>query len=358
MPKNNKKPSFKHYISNTSSIALNQEIGHDDHNDSEASGPSVRELLNRSRAQAGPSSGRARGGGGEWTVSTSCMPLLGAWPELDTDSTLTSISNTRTPRRAAGPSAPPSWRNAPKLKSKSTSEPILNSGITSEDLINSSALLGQSATLRSPVTGVPVSHFIYRAVIRYLDCPDIYDQEDGSTITYGEWLRGQVRNYRQDFKVGLLANYANHPSPRLSDKSIQAILLPPHDPDSRPTNDGDEWDQGFLGEMTHHLGITLHPDPSRLLRSINSLPNVALTSLNLAYSTIPHVEKLVMALPVGLKELGLVGIKCTSEETFGKMLGLLGRRLRLLHVRSTLLTSFGDPTVVRDTFDGRILDLD
>ena len=332
MPKNFK-PSFKNYVATPSSVVLNQEVGHDhDHHDP-TDGLSVNERLARSRAEAarGTGTGSRRV---DWNVDTSCMPLRAAWPDYDITNTNTTSIQPR--RRAAGPSAPPSWRTPPKAVVLNA-EPISDQVVTRDDLINATALLGEGRITPSPVRGAqPLSHYIYRSVIQYLDCQDVYwIDEDGTTTTYGQFYRNDVRGYDEKFKIGLLGDHSSHPTPRLSDRSVKSILSPPdtdHHPPVRSGNEEDDWDTGPLTERIHDLGITLHPDPYRLLKSINPLPTVALTSLDLAYSIIPQAEKLVDALPRGLKELGLVGVRCTSEREFTRMLGLLGKRLILLHV--------------------------
>jgi len=327
MPKNFK-PSFKNYVATPSSVVLNQEVGHDHDHHETTDGLSVNERLARSRAEAARGTGLRRV---DWKVDTSCMPIRAAWPDYDTTNTNTASIQPR--RRAAGPSAPPSWR--PPKSATSAIESVVQAQVVSRnDLINATSLLGQGRINPSPVQGVhPLSHYIYRSVIQYLDCPDVYwIDQDGSTTTYGQFYRNDVRAYDEKFKIGLLANHSSHTVPRLSDRSIKSIFSPPVISDDA---DEDDWDAGPLTERIHHLGITLHPDPYRLLKSINPLPTVALTSLDLACSMIPHVEKLVEALPRGLKELGLVGVKCTSEGEFTRMLGLLGKRLTLLHVSLT-----------------------
>jgi len=330
MPKNFK-PSFKNYVATSSSVGLNQEVGHDHDHRNEEEGLGVNERLARSRAEAARGSGSRRV---DWNVDASCMPLRAAWPDYDAININTALIQPR--RRAAGPSAPPSWRTPPKAVVLNA-EPISDQVVTRDDLINATALFGTERTHASPVQGVhPLSHYIYRSVIPYLDCPDVYwTEEDGTTTTYGQFYRNDVRGYDEKFKIGILENHSSHPTPRLSDRSVKAILSPPdttHHPAAKSATEEDDWDTGPLTERIHHLGITLHPDPYRLLRSINPLLTVALTSLNLAYSTIPQVEKLVEALPRGLKELSVVGVRCTSEGEFTRMLGLLGKRLTLLNV--------------------------
>lgn len=159
-------------------------------------------------------------------------------------------------------------------------------------------------------------------------------------------MRDSMPYLDHHLKNGILRGHASRISPRLSDRSIRSILAPASNETegsvSAPAtmSDGtqdDEWDDSPASELIHHLGIALHPTPHILLRSINQLPSVALTSLDLAYSTIPrNLDRLITALPTGLRELGLAGIRCTDEQEFIRLLGSLGRRLMVLRVRPLL----------------------
>lgn len=325
MPKNNYKPSFKHYISKSIQVALGEEgHGHNDPNGREEDGASVVERLSRSRAEAGPS--RPRGNGGWNTVQS--QPL-GAWDEEDRPVVVPV-------RRVAGPAAPPSWRTIPtSTTAASKSQVNPDQGITRQQLIQASSLLSRGRIIPPPKLGVPsLTEYVFRTVIRYLDCEEVcWIDEDESTTSYGEFLRREVADYDIRFKMGILAAHSSHPTPRLSDKTIRSLLEPPGYSHDTIDTGNDDWDEGPLMPMVHHLSITLHPTPHRLLKLINPLPNLALTSLDLTYSTIPiQIEKFVSALPIGLRELGLAGVRCSSEKDFTKMLILLGRRLMLLHV--------------------------
>jgi len=285
-----------------------------------------------------------------------------------------SNSNSTPHRRATRQAPPPSWRTLSKTDSFESNRPQ-EQGVDRNALVQASTFLDQRATRShsSPVVGVSLlSHYIYRVVIRYLDCTEIYwSNEDGSTTTYGQILREQVRGYRGDFKVDLLANHSSHPTPRLADQTIQSILRPAHDPDSgmtiKDTNvlygsrdivvTENSRDRGSLTPMIHRLGITCHPDPSRLLGPLNLSPTIGLTCLNLAYSAIPQVETLVSALPGGMRELGLAGVRCSSGEEFFKMLGLLGKRLKLLQVGLTSLYFVSSSQALGDALEVGGMDL-
>jgi hypothetical protein len=327
MPKNKIKPSFKHYISKSIQAVLGEE-GHG-HNGPgrEDDGPSVLERLSRSRAEAAPT--RPRGDRG-WNEQN--QPL-GAWGEEDRPVVPPSG------RRAAGPAAPPSWRTVPTSFTTPAIRSDLNPdpGVTRQQLIEASSLLSKGKVTPPPTLGVAsLTEYVFRTVIQYLDCEEVcWIDEDGSTTTYGEFLRKEVAEYDIRFKLGILASHSSYPTPRLSDKTVRSLLEPPGSGYSEHPNDTghDDWDEGLIMPMVHHLSLTLHPTPHRLLKLMNPLPNIALTSLDLAYCNIPvQVEKFVSALPVGLKELGLAGVRCLSEKEFVKMLVLLGRRLVLLLV--------------------------
>lgn len=134
---------------------------------------------------------------------------------------------------------------------------------------------------------------------------------------------------------------------RLSDRSIRGLLLPPPTIDtilSAPSGEEEEtWDDPSdmtvdRASLIHHLGPTAHPSPHIFLRNITTLPLAALTSLDLAYSVVPkEAERLVNALPVGLRELGLVGVRCEADEKgWTRFLVMLGRKLIVLKVSPTV----------------------
>jgi hypothetical protein len=250
----------------------------------------------------------------------------------------------------AGPVPPPSWRSRPTPAAGPSRQPTSRQSISDADLIKATRLFNNQVQCHAPPRiGTPrlVDH-CFRAVIRYLDSEEVVwtDEDTQSRITLGRVMRDSMPFLDHHLKMGILRAHAGRISPRLSDRSIRSILAPASNETegstSAPTtmSDGtqdDEWDDSPASELVHHLGIALHPTPHILLRSINQFPSVALTSLDLAYSTIPrNLDRLITALPTGLRELGLVGIKCTDEQDFIRLLGSLGRRLMVLRVRYLL----------------------
>ncbi|ORX41144.1 hypothetical protein BD324DRAFT_613391 [Kockovaella imperatae] len=107
-----------------------------------------------------------------------------------------------------------------------------------------------------------------------------------------------------------------------------------------PSGSSSDWDRATTSFTVHHLPITLHPSPVSLLRRINTLDSVSITSINLAYSTIKDMERLVAVLPVGLRELGLCGIRIGTGvtqrvrdgEAWRRGLSALARRLLVLRM--------------------------
>lgn len=125
-----------------------------------------------------------------------------------------------------------------------------------------------------------------------------------------------------------------------------------HHEDDLPVEDvetewDDDWDAPELATTAlHHLAITLHPSPQTLLGRLRmpltfaqtSMTSASsLTSLNLAYSTLPtDLDKLVNLLPSGLRELSLVGVRFRGETVrkadVNRGFASLGRKLIVLTV--------------------------
>lgn len=213
--------------------------------------------------------------------------------------------------------------------------------------------------------------YCFKAVIRYLDSDEIVWTDDSagsvgggdskvqgtvSNVTLGRAMREGLSYLDTHLKVGLMAFNSGRPSDvqRMSDQSLRALLSPVRTPDTeiKPSASDDEiardeWDDPSAGPdletktPVNHLAITLHPSPHTLLRSLTQSPLVTLTSLDLSYSTLPaNMERLVNALPTGLRELSLAGVRVTADEKdWTRALGLLGRRLLVLKVRERLFDS-------------------
>ena len=281
-------------------------------------------------------------------------------------------------RSVAGPAPPLSWRSTRRVQKPVPATPINAIQAEEKDLY-------ESAKLFSPSTGgarpVPREHgagrlmeYVFKAVIRDLDSNEIvrieYPSEavGGSEmkseeivsdvdVSLGKAIREEILPYFDPhIRQAMMTFNSGRPSdqPRMSDQSLRALLSPAKHIDSDPEpdkstvdpgSDTDEWDDPALGrdlervELVHHLAITLHPSPHALLRSITQSPLIALTSLDLSYSTLPqHLERLVNALPTGLRELSLAGVRMTADvKEWARALGLLGRRLLVLKVCLHLL---------------------
>ena len=270
-------------------------------------------------------------------------------------------------RSVAGPAPPPSWRNTTAFaQSASGSEPChsKSSTITEEQLQQASSLIS-NPSLQQSTRGVIrlVEHCLYTA-LRFLNDDHVIhlaqDQKEGrgcaarevqgSVWTCGEVLREQTAYLESPLKAMLLQMSSTQPenSPlRLADASLRAILGSHVSVSNHRFSHTDEWDRSSANSeegcetadtTLQYLPLTLHPSPQTFLRLLPSFLSLSLTSLNLAYSSLPvELEKLVTVLPPGLRELGLVGVRFTRErpggsEDWRRGLGLLGRKLIVLRV--------------------------
>ncbi|ORY35836.1 hypothetical protein BCR39DRAFT_512456 [Naematelia encephala] len=210
---------------------------------------------------------------------------------------------------------------------------------------------------------------------------------DGGKVTLGQIMRDQVGYLAPHLKSALLDLASIQPQGsrrRLGDKSIRAILYSPSDIDwtvnenknqiedkdenqeqsqddkdkdneeggeeeeegeeeegkeEEGEEDDDEslnsWDtnsstSSSLEIRLQHLSLTLHPNPIPLLRHLSPLIP---SSLNLAYSSIPDLSKLVQLLPASMRELGLCGVKIKgSLDHWRRGLAALGRKMLVLKV--------------------------
>ncbi|WVW81021.1 hypothetical protein I302_103012 [Kwoniella bestiolae CBS 10118] len=280
------------------------------------------------------------------------------------------LAHRQASRGVAGPAPPPSWR--PSASSTNTSissssdsyhSKALAQPVSTKQLISSAALLSNSPT--TPKNTL-VEHCL-KTVLRYLedDTPLYYssheedeatgeiDQEE-NTYTLGEILREQIPYLSLHLKSSLLHTASLLPSDspyRISDKSLLAILSdPPPDLDPSLVNGLDkidissdqsrdlesDWDvPGITEPVLSHLSLTLHPSPQSLLPRIPNLTSI--TSLNLGYCTLPSdLDRLVSALPAGLRELTLAGArfggKGVTEEGMRRGFASMGRKLIVLKI--------------------------
>jgi hypothetical protein len=165
-------------------------------------------------------------------------------------------------------------------------------------------------------------------------------------ITLGALLREQVAYLEPHLKASLLdlASVIPEGSSRLTERGLGAILTSPPDtadetdytPHREDDDDhGDEtsWDEPTSSTALHHLPLTLHSNPLSFIRQLPSFPGISLTSLNLAYSTITNLERLVSTLPSSLRELGLAGVRAPhkdAQENWRRGTASLGRKFIVL----------------------------
>ncbi len=277
------------------------------------------------------------------------------------------MSQRQASRSVAGPAPPPSWRSVASGVPIATpvspvNPPHVLEPVTTDHLRQTSSLSSRPPyhpTKRGPARLV---EFCLYTVLRYLD-----DDEDVQLVgsegngeeanhhrvwTRGELLREQAAYLESPLKSALMDMGSLQPegSPlRLSDESLKAILgysgsessvFYPHDRseewDGTSSKSVESWETADT--TLHHLPLTLHPSPHSFLRLTPWLQSLSLTSLDLAYSTIPvELEKLVSVIPASLRELGLVGVrvrkgKTGGEEEWRRGLGVLARRLIVLRV--------------------------
>jgi hypothetical protein len=194
--------------------------------------------------------------------------------------------------------------------------------------------------------------YAYDDMDETVDLPeDNVDEATRTQITFGDVLKAEMPWMEAHLKTRLLYLHSLEIEDgplRLSDDSLKHLLgyhLPVDETDSAQLapSPGEDWEEASdhpdlaRPPSVDHLPLTLHPSPLTLLRLVPQLQALALTSLNLAYSTIPDLDKLVGAMPASLRALGLVGIRLTGKKFVGEAewrlsLGILGRKLTVLRV--------------------------
>ncbi|WVQ86016.1 hypothetical protein IAT38_008184 [Cryptococcus sp. DSM 104549] len=260
-------------------------------------------------------------------------------------------------RSVAGPAPPPSWHASSSSRTKSTPAIELPTypPVTGAELNNASSLLShQPNTSQTTGTNPRLMEFCFKVVLRHMEDEQvIYAPEEGETggseedvksetYTMGRLLREQVAYLEPHLKAGLLDTLSLLPEsvPRIGDRSYRAILSdPPPDMEldlGTADESEEDWDvPGVPSLPPTHIPLTLHPSPHILLRHLPLASS--LTSLNLAYSTLPEdFEALVGALPPGLRELSLAGARVGKradmrEDGVRRGMSRLGRKLIVLH---------------------------
>ena len=200
-------------------------------------------------------------------------------------------------------------------------------------------------------------------------------------VTMAQAVLEQLPYFEPQVKLALLDLSASLPQDdqlRLNDACTRALLSDPpaFDPTSGNTATPDDWDNTdyptpetlplVSRPEIRHLHLTLAPSSTllNLLRDIHRAPSifrsVSLVSLNLAYSCVRDLERLVDILPPGLRELGLVGVRVGTDrgtgferrsggvdgdESVKRGLGALGRKMLVLKV-SPMSVSVGSRKLV------------
>lgn len=242
--------------------------------------------------------------------------------------------------------------------------PQLVGRVTTSVLREASSLFTRSMSPQQIRGSLRLVEYCLYTVLRYLNDDEMIQSReeneaadtdpDGSAVwTRGELLREQATYLESQLKSALLHLSSILPEGselRLIDASLKAILgyIPSTEQrQAQPLDRPDEWDrtsskspesEESADTTLHHLALTLHPSPHSFLRLTPSFQSLSLTSLNLAYSTVPmELEKLVSVLPASLRELGMVGVrvrkgKTSGQEEWRRGLGVLGRKLIVLRV--------------------------
>lgn len=190
------------------------------------------------------------------------------------------------------------------------------------------------------------------AVLRYLnDERMITLEEDGPRCALAEVMREQVKYLPDHLKPELLAMGSIMPeghSSRMSDHSLAAVLTAvdwseeeiedgynQDDSEDNTSQSRQSWEVGEEAPSVHHLPLMLHPSPITFLRKLPSFTALSMTSINLSYSTISDLEKLVSLLPVSLRELSLCSVQIKGDnrhEIWRRGMAAIGRRFLVLRV--------------------------
>ncbi|TXT12069.1 uncharacterized protein COLE_02479 [Cutaneotrichosporon oleaginosum] len=146
--------------------------------------------------------------------------------------------------------------------------------------------------------------------------------------------------------------------PRLSDADIRVLLeeAPRETPtdaggEAREWEEHDDWDKDTARPSLHHLPLMAHPSPLRLLRDVPRFTGLTLTSLDLAFATLP-LERVIGVLPASLRALGLAGARARDWE---RGLGALGRKMRVLRTLDVSYCPLGARGTVGALFPPRTI---
>ena len=275
------------------------------------------------------------------------------------------VARRQAARRVAGPAPPPSW-SAPTVIAVHHTEPVPDGPrrqVTKRDLERAASIFHANKGYR-PIAPGTLAHACLIALLRELKSQHVI--EEGYI---GDLLAQQISYLDVHLKGNLLEVNSLFPEasplrlssahlgtilkgseslydplanviqedPQSIDESIEEGLST--DPRDSIEEDVPSWDALITSSTIHYLPLTLHPSPALMLRHLPTFHILSLTALNLAYSTISDLERLVSLLPVGLRELSLCGVRTGKKETrlrdgesWRRGLSALGRRLIVLTV--------------------------
>lgn len=266
-------------------------------------------------------------------------------------------------RRVAGPAPPRSWRQR-EAPSKGGEEAVCapEREASVDELVAAETFLGRGpkeGRVRAldgggwgvgPPSLVDVCLELSLRLLR--DETVVWEPEQGEEegpVTMREAVLAGACELDLHLRAALLSTSALLPPPsalRLADGDIRALLeyeVPGETQPSQP-EDEDEWDTDAAPRpMLHHMPLTAHPAPLRLLRDVPRLSALALTSLDLAFAALPPLERVVAVLPAGLRALGLAGVRAAPRargvgtggagyEGWERGLGALARKMIVLQV--------------------------
>lgn len=248
----------------------------------------------------------------------------------------------RAARSVAGPAPPRSWRAQKATNEKSPAERQLPESFVARELGVASAFLhGSTPATLSPgppslvscCIGVVLSTIAGRADADGSE----YDAQDMAAA-----MLFAARELSISLRGRILADSASRvprDPVRLSDTAIRVLLehdSGPHHPGQpeRPVddNEGSDWDDDPTPTLAH-LPLTAHPAPLRLLQDVPRLRALSLTSVDLAFATLPAMDRVVHILPPTLRTLGLAGVRSgEGYASWARGMGALGKKMTVLHV--------------------------
>lgn len=208
-------------------------------------------------------------------------------------------------------------------------------------------MLGENAASPWPLKGAPrLVDCCVGLVLKLLHSTEVIaDDEGAEEMTLGDAVLETTRelDLRLRYLVIRRAALLPHGDPqRLSDRQIRGLLE--YDAGARTAvqhvvEDDDDWDALGDTDALPHLALTSHPSPIPLLRDVPRMQALALTSLDLAYCTLPaDLDRLVAVLPSGLRTLGLRGVRAPKPSDVTNLwvhgMNSLGRKLIVLRVGS------------------------